>query len=396
MERQLADADVLGRVVDVVGVGKAAREMVSAVHEVMGPKVQRQLVIVDEGPAFSLDSDVEFVIGEHPLPGLGSLMAGARLMEFLEQSTDAECTVFLVSGGASSLCVFPQLPVTLDDLHELFGAVLASGADITTLNQLRAVSSRISGGAILRSVRTPRSLSLIMVDNVVAGERWVASGLTFDFEPTREAVASLLDAVGASSGLSEKFVDAYERRDDVMGEPVSTRHVNRVIAEPSHVLRAVIDDASRRGYQVIELGSSLHGNVHDVVALVDRYVTSAGPGPLCVVGVGEVTLAIRGSGVGGRCQDFAWRMAMVLEGMERNAIALARATDGRDFVRGVAGGWSDETTLRRARERGIDWSNVVENNDSYSALRDLDQLIAGARTGWNLCDVYLTMVGATI
>jgi hydroxypyruvate reductase len=85
-------------------------------------------------------------------------------------------------------------------------------------------------------------------------------------------------------------------------------------------------------------------------------------------------------------------MAEVLDGHDRAAVAVARATDGRDYVKGIAGGWVDETTLRRARERGVDWSSVVANSDSYHALHDLDQLIAGGRTGWNLCDVYLCVV----
>ena len=85
-------------------------------------------------------------------------------------------------------------------------------------------------------------------------------------------------------------------------------------------------------------------------------------------------------------------MAEVLDGNIRDAIAVARATDGRDFVKGIAGGWVDETTLRRARARGVEWSSVVENSDSYTALADLGQLIAGGRTGWNLCDVYLCVV----
>ena len=90
LEQQLRASGVLERVVDVVAVGKAAREMAWALHEVLGERVQRQLIIVDEGPAFSLLSDVEFVIGDHPLPGLGSLMAGKRLVEFLENPTMAE------------------------------------------------------------------------------------------------------------------------------------------------------------------------------------------------------------------------------------------------------------------------------------------------------------------
>jgi len=382
--------------VDVVAVGKAAREMASATHDVLGELVRRQLVIVDEGPAFSLDSDVEFIIGEHPLPGLGSLLAGERLVEFLESPTNAECTIFLISGGASSLCALPQSPVDLDDLHDLFTAVLETGANITTLNQLRAASSRIAGGAVLRNVGTPDSLALIMVDNVVSGERWVASGLTFDYDPNIDEVQSLLETIGLRSGpLAAKILEACAQRGDLMGEAVTTVHENRVVAEPARVLIAATQEAIRRGYRVIDMGVSLHGDVQELVdSMAERLsLDTTGTGPFCILGVGEVTLRVRASGVGGRCQEFAWRMAEVLDGQKRDAIAVGRATDGRDFVKGIAGGWSDNETVRRARERGIEWLRVVEESDSYSALKELGQLITGGRTGWNLCDVYLTVVG---
>jgi glycerate-2-kinase len=85
-------------------------------------------------------------------------------------------------------------------------------------------------------------------------------------------------------------------------------------------------------------------------------------------------------------------MADVFDGQKHDAIAVARATDGRDFVKGIAGGWSDRETVRRARERGFEFSRVVSDSDSYSALYELGQLIPGGRTGWNLCDVYLVVV----
>ncbi len=140
--------------VDVVAIGKAAREMSAVVQDLLGNRVRRRLVVVDEGPAFSLDTDVEFVIGEHPLPGLGSLMAGERLVEFLERPSEAQCTIFLISGGASSLCALPQPPIDLEDLHELFAAVLEAGADITDPQSACArPSSSIAGGAVLRRCR---------------------------------------------------------------------------------------------------------------------------------------------------------------------------------------------------------------------------------------------------
>jgi hydroxypyruvate reductase/glycerate 2-kinase len=397
IETQLRESHVLDQEVDVVAIGKAAREMSAATRDVLGDRVRRQLVIVDEGPAFSMDSDVEFIIGEHPLPGLGSLLAGQRLVEYLERSSGAHCTIFLISGGASSLCALPASPLDLEDLHELFAAALQSGTDITTLNRLRAASSAIAGGAILRSVRTPRSLSLVMVDNVVSGARWVASGLTFDYEPTRDEVLDLLGVIGRSdTRLASRILDASEDRAELMVRPVTTVHENRVIAEPSQVLVAVADEATRRGYRVFDLGASLHGDVQEIVDLMTARVATETlvPTPFCVVGVGETTVQVRGSGVGGRCQEFAWRMAGAFGAYERDIVAVARATDGRDFVRGIAGGWSNNETVRRARERGIEFSSVLRESDSYSALHELGQLIPGGRTGWNLCDVYLVTVEA--
>jgi glycerate 2-kinase len=383
--------------VDVVAVGKAAREMALAAREVLGDHVLRQLVIVDEGPAFSLDVDVEFVIGEHPLPGLGSLLAGERLIDFLDQSSAAQCTIFLISGGASSLCALPASPVDLDNLHDLFAAVLESGADITTLNKLRAACSSIAGGAVLRRVRTPRSLSLIMVDNVVSGVRWVASGLTFDYMPVRDEVRQLLSDIGQrDTPLTSRILDASEVRGEIMAQPTTTVHENRVIAEPAQVLATVGAEAARRGFRVIELGASLHGDVQVIVDAMAATVVSESliEGAFCVVGVGEVTVQVRGDGVGGRCQEFAWRMAGAFGDYERDVIAVARSTDGRDYVQGIAGGWSDRETVRRARQLGIDFVSVVRDSDSYSALHELGQLIGGGRTGWNLCDVYLCVVNA--
>jgi glycerate 2-kinase len=225
----------------------------------------------------------------------------------------------------------------------------------------------------------------------------VASGLTFNYEPTRDDVRDLLGVIRRSdTRLASRILEASEDRAELMIRPVTTVHENRVIAQPSQVLVAVADEATRRGYRVLDLGASLHGDVQEIVDLMTARVTSETlvPQPFCVVGVGEATVRVRGSGVGGRCQEFAWRMAGAFGAYERDFLAVARATDGRDFVRGIAGGWSNNETVRRARERGIEYTRVIRESDSYSALHELGQLIPGGRTGWNLCDVYLVTVDA--
>jgi glycerate-2-kinase len=386
-------ADVLGDTIDIVALGKASRTMASACREIFGDRVQRAFLVVDEVGEIASPA-TEVVVGEHPLPGAGSARAGERLLEFLAAPTDATCTLFLVSGGASSLCVRPQPPVDVDDLHEVFNAALEAGIDITTLNKLRAATSSIAGGAVLRHVHTPRSIALIMVDNVVSGAPWVASALTYEYEPSESDVSALLGQIDRlRTPLAARVLESSERRRQSLRHPATTEHVNLVVAQPSMVLDIAARSAEQRGYRVVQLGSDLHGDVHDLVnylsqTLSDELLTL---GPLCVLGVGEVTVRVRGSGTGGRCQEFAWAMAKVLAALERSGVFVARASDGRDFVPGVAGAWVDASTTTKAQSLGIDWSAVSMQNDSFSGLSALDQLLVGSSTGWNLCDLYITL-----
>ncbi len=392
IEAPLAAAQVVDLDVDLVAVGKASREMMAAASESLGSGVLRRLTICDAASAALGGPSLDVVVGEHPVPGEGSLAAGRALAAFLDGGSKANATLFLLSGGASSLCVLPAPPVTLDDLRAVFDAALVTGADITTLNKIRASVSLIGGGAVLRHVRTERSLGLIMVDNVVSGAEWVASGLTYDFEPSSEEVASLLAQIGLTEGaLRARLLEGSAQRSASLGALTAKLNENAVVAEPSMVHELAMAEARRRGYRVLDMGNHVHGDVEDVV---DEWVSViedelAEGDPIALVGVGEVTVKVRGTGNGGRCQEFAWLMAGALADLERDSAFIARASDGRDYVEGVSGAWVDKATTERAQALGIEWRDVAAANDSHSALAALHQLIEGRHTGWNLCDIYV-------
>jgi glycerate-2-kinase len=393
IEQRLQRADALGESIDIVAIGKASRTMTNACREIFGDQVRRTFLVVDEADASDSPTSV-VVVGEHPLPGAGSIRAGERLVEFLAERTDATCTLFLVSGGASSLCARPQPPVDVEDLHELFNVALESGMDITALNQLRAATSSIAGGAVLRRVLTVRSIALIMVDNVISGASWVASALTYEYEPSESDVTALLEQIDRlATPLATRVFESSERRRQSLQHRVTTAHQNLVVAQPSMLLDTAVRSAEQRGYRVVPMGSDLHGDVHGVADHFSRTLSSEllTQGPLCVIGVGEVTVRVRGSGTGGRCQEFAWAMAEVLAALERPGVFVARASDGRDFVPGVAGAWVDASTTGKAQALGIDWLTVSLRNDTFNGLMALDQLLDGSSTGWNLCDLYITL-----
>ena len=390
LEPPLTDAMDDEGAVDVVAIGKASREMAAATRRILGTRLHRQIVVSDVGDESSDPGDV-VVVGEHPVPGARSLHAGAEVLAFLNSPDHAESLVFLLSGGASSLCVVPAPPLTLDDLGDVWRGALRAGVDITTLNQIRASTSLIGGGAMLRHVRARRSTSLILVDNVVSGAEWVASAMTYDYEPTPNEVEHLWASIAVDEPLGSKMRTAFAERRTLMERQLVTENRNVVVAEPAMMLTWAFAEATRRGYQVVDMGAHVSGDVAAVAGEWGEALRTAGPRS-AILGVGEVTVRVDGPGEGGRCQEFAWLMARELAHESRDAVFLARSSDGRDFVRGVAGAWVSNDTWARIGERGLNWDEVARSHDTYPALATVGRLIEGGHTGWNLCDIYVALI----
>ncbi len=388
-EERLARAQLGSGSVDVVAIGKASREMAAATRRTLGSRVQRHIVVSDVGEEVSTPEEI-VIVGEHPVPAAHSARAGDAVVSFLMSPDHAGSVVFLLSGGASSLCVAPAQPLTLEDLDEVWRGALRAGVDITTLNEIRASTSLIGGGALLRHVRAARSTSLILVDNVVSGAQWVASAMTYDYEPTSRAVDELWGLIDVDESLRSRMRAAFAKRRILMGRELVTRHRNLVLADPGMMLEWALAEARQRGYQTVDMGARVSGDVKDIAHEWGHAVRIARP-KSAVVGVGEVTVRVDGSGEGGRCQEFAWRMARELAHSSRDVTFLARSSDGRDFIRGVAGAWVSTDTWARIGARSLNWDDIARSHDTHPALSALGQLIEGGHTGWNLCDIYVAL-----
>ena len=378
-------ADPYGGPVDLVAVGKAAPELVRAARRALGERVARVLA-VGEAPAEGV------LVGDHPRPGARSLAAGATLIEFLEAGGASDLTLFVVSGGASSLAVAPVAPVTGEDVAALFDAASSRGADVVTLNGLRAAVSWLGGGAVLEHARTHESLALVLVDVAVGGAPWVGSALTYDYRPDDAEVESLLEAVGlAATPLAARVRAAAAARRSALGP--HPHHVNLVLLEPGDWRAAALAEAARLGYATLDLGA-IEGPPERLAAGVAAALEATRDRPLCVLGVGEATPVLGAHpGRGGRGQEWCATVAPALARAGRPVLALGYASDGADHEAGVGGAWSDDTTVTRAREAGLDLAEALVAHDTHAPHAALGQLLAGGHTGWNLCDLYLVVAG---
>jgi len=113
--------------------------------------------------------------------------------------------------------------------------------------------------------------------------------------------------------------------------------------------------------------------------------------PCALIFGGETVVKLKGKGKGGRNQEIAISAAQGLENME-NVLVFSVGSDGTDGPTDAAGGMADGTTVKRLKEVGFFVKDVLDNNDSYNALKAIGDLILTGPTGTNVNDIAVLLM----
>src|SRR5262249_57112060 len=85
--------------------------------------------------------------------------------------------------------------------------------------------------------------------------------------------------------------------------------------------------------------------------------------PACLIAGGETTVTVRGSGKGGRCQEFALAAALELDPSDRITI-LAAGTDGTDGPTDAAGAGGGDTSMGGGAAAGAAAGRAPRGDDA--------------------------------
>lgn len=368
-----------GRVV-VVGAGKASARMAEAVESAWGPC--EGLVITRYGYERPTRG-IEIAAARHPVPDDAGAAATARILDLLSGLGAGDTVLALISGGASALLVAPMDGVTLAEKQAVNAALLASGAPIGQMNVVRRHLSRVKGGQLAAAAHPAPMLALLISDVPGDDPAIIGSGPTVGADPGDPA------GIAARYGLSlpPPVRAALARPSPVVppGDPRLAGVENRIIAAPAQSLAAAAELARSRlpGVKVQMLGDALEGEARDVAtaqagqARAIRAAMAPGDAPVLLLSGGELTVTIRGDGVGGPNAEFALALAVALDGAP-GIHAIACDTDGVDGAAEVAGAVIGPDTLARARGLGLDPAAALDRNDAHSFFAALgDQVVPG-------------------
>ncbi|WP_254769455.1 glycerate kinase type-2 family protein [Salinilacihabitans rarus] len=377
----------------VCGGGKAAGGLARALESTLGDRIDGGVVVSTDGA----ETDrVDVRAGDHPTPSERNVAATADVLALAREADERTLLLAAITGGASALLCAPADGLSLAALRETTDALLASGASIDEVNAVRKHCSAIKGGRLARAA-APATVAALAISDVVGDDPAViGSGPTVPDPSTFADALAVLDRYDLDDEVPAPVRERLER--GAAGEIAETPTAEdaAVAAADWHLLAngrtatdAAREVARERGYGTLVLSGRLRGEarevgrVHAAVAEEARATGDPVEPPAVVCSGGEVTVAVRGDGVGGPNQELALAAAAEFADRGTDAVLASADTDGIDGPTDACGALVDGGTVD---DPDAAW-RALAANDAAGFLDDADALLRTGYTGTNVNDL---------
>jgi len=360
--------------------------MAKAASDSLGDRMKQGVVITKHHHSQGTIPRVEIIEAGHPVSDENTISGTEKAIKMVENLTDKDEILFLVSGGGSALFESPQPGISFDDIVEINKQLLASGANIVEMNIIRKRLSKVKAGRFAELCKATNIFTIVLSD--VVGDRLdsIASG------PAAPDHSTASEALEVVKKYNLKLTDAAMKCLE-METPKEVHNVETVVTGSVRTLcDSAAESAKALGYEPIILSTTLGCEARQAGEIMGTIANEINRGeysikrPCAVIIGGETVVQLKGNGKGGRNIEMALRASMLIDGL-KDVVFFSLGSDGTDGPTDAAGGIVDGSTLEKMREQGLDAEAFLANNDSYNILKEVDGLIITGPTGTNVNDV---------
>ena len=395
----------------IIAIGKAANPMAIAAVDFLA-RNRLELaggLIVAPRVLPTPHACLEFVAGDHPLPGPRSFLAADAVAKVARRVKPDDEVWVLLSGGASSLMAAPDGTMKPEEMMQLFEVLLGSGLDIATMNLIRKRFTRWSAGRLSAALSAARTRNFIVSDVIGDDLAAIGSGPCTPDPSTAADIHALLisnklwDRIPVAARHHIAAVEHDPSRETPKpGDRIFQNVERKIIASNRVALEAAAARARELGYEPQILSTTLAGEAASVGKRLASTLISycgSGPSPLtnrpvqsCLLWGGETTVTMgSATGAGGRCQELALAAAreLALAKSVRGSTLLACGTDGRDGPTDAAGAIVDRETWGAIEKAGRAPDADLAAHDSHPALDAAGALLRTDLTATNVMDIVI-------
>ncbi|NHJ86167.1 MAG: DUF4147 domain-containing protein, partial [Asgard group archaeon] len=350
----------------VIGGGKAAASMAIALEEILVDKITDGIINIAETTTkqdFKLKK-IQANIAGHPFVNEGSIKGTKAMLSLLDDLTNNDLVICLISGGGSALLELPYPTISLQDLKTTFNVLTKIGATIHELNIIRKHLSQVKGGKLAELIQPAKLISLIISDVVGDDLDTIASGPTAPDKSTWNDVEKIIEKYNIRDKLPDNIKLHLDK--GIMGEISDTLKTdnsifqnvtNYIIASNKLSCDTIANKASQMDLNVKILTTSLTGEARENGKDIAKLILKENDNTILIAG-GESTVTIKGKGKGGRNQELALAAAIEIEN-NREIVLASIGTDGKDGPTDAAGAIVDGNTIKEGWDLGLDPINFL-------------------------------------
>ena len=393
----------LGKVV-LVCVGKASIDMgltALSILKDINNKIYEGIIVVNEENFKEISGFKCFKSG-HPIPNHNGLLAAKYIEKKLNKLTEKDLVLLFLSGGGSALLPYPVGLITLEEKIKINQLLLNSGANIKEINSVRKHLSRIKGGNFLKMSFPARVHSFILSDVIGDDLSSISSGPTVPDKTKFSDVELILKKYDLWESLPNSIKSHIElgKKNCEMETPDEKSDLfdnvkNTLIGSNYLCLKSIDDYCKSKNLNSYIWNSNFEGDVNQLAMDLIKYLQKSNHSkPFILISGGESTVKIKGTGIGGRNQEFALHfIRKINDYLPRLKFSLLSAgTDGRDGPTNAAGAIVNNNTLNFIKEKQIDLEKELNNNNSYEVLKKVDSLVIIKGTNTNVADVQILII----
>jgi len=402
----------------IIGGGKATAQMAIALDELLkaSSKIEYEGILnipEDQELKFlSSTKKIKMNLASHPIPNEAGLNGVNKMLELVESTTKGDLIICLFSGGGSALLPLPRKNITLTDIQKTNLLLLASGASIHEINTVRKHISDFKGGNLAKRIyESSKATTLTIIISDVVGNKLdsIASGPTIpdltSFTDAYDVLLkyNLLDRVPMSvkevimNGVKNLHLENPSKNDPVF-ENVNTYLIGSVelsVEEVSNYLK-------KHNFEIDYFSDEISGEAADfgkhlfylITEKLKEYPKEPEKSRIAMIGTGELTVTLRGKGIGGRNQEMLLNFLNTIksEKIDYNFFVLGCNLDGIEGNSKAMGAVVDNSLLTKTVKDSVSIDSYLNNNNSNAFFKLVNGEIITGPTGINVNDFIMILV----
>ncbi|MCK5077068.1 MAG: glycerate-2-kinase family protein, partial [Calditrichia bacterium] len=260
--------------IHVVGAGKAAAEMASALEKCLGDWLFGGFVITKYEHSIPTK---QIIVKEasHPVLDENTLKHTASMLKYIEKIPLQALVITVISGGGSALMEVLPEGITLEELQQVIKELLGCGAPIQEINTIRKHLSLVKGGRFLECINPRENVSLIISDVIGDPVEFIASGPTAPDSTTFFDACAILDKYNLLDKIPHSIKKYLEKgKNGKISETpkydnkIFKKNQNLFIAHNITALKELEQLSREKGFYPVVLGGMIEGEAKEIGSLM--------------------------------------------------------------------------------------------------------------------------------